>query len=170
MRCIAFLLSVLALSGCRPAAPPEEGAETAPLSDEDMIRARTDEFAQAFTNGDWKAIGALFVEDGDFVGPDGGMHHGRMAVEERYKTAFEGPYRGAKGTIKVDSARFLRPEIALVDGTYELQGVSSAAVQEPTTVSGLYTNIWVKENGEWRIHCLRSMVPRKAAEPSTTED
>jgi uncharacterized protein (TIGR02246 family) len=127
MRRIAFLAGVLAFSGCQPAAPPpEETTETAPMSDEDMLRARTDEFEQAVSKADTKAIGALFVEDGDLVDQAGAMHHGRMAIEERYQKLFEGPYKGTQANLEITSVRFVRPEIAVIDGTSELTGMKSA--------------------------------------------
>jgi uncharacterized protein (TIGR02246 family) len=164
MRQIAFLAGVLALAGCQPAAPlPEETTETAPMSDEDMIRARTDEFEQAVSSADAKAIGALFVEDGDLVDQAGAMHHGRMAVEERFQKLFEGAYKGAQANLEIASVRFVRPEIAVIDGTYALTGMKSAEGQDLPAVKGMFTNVSVKQNGQWMLHCSRPMLPMKAA-------
>ena len=160
MRRILFLAGVLALAGCQPAEPPP--AETAPMSDEDMIRARTDEFEQAVSNADAKAIGALFVEDADLVDQAGNMHHGRMAVEERYQKLFEGPYKGAQANLEISSVRFVRPDIAVIDGSYELSGMKSAEGQDVPAVKGMFTNVSVKQNGQWMLHCSRPMLPMKA--------
>lgn len=163
MRRIAFLAGVLALAGCQPAEPPPaETTETAPMSDEDMIRARTDEFEQAVSQSDAKAIGALFVEDSDLVDQAGTMHHGRMAIVERYQKLFEGPYKGAQGSLDVTSVRFVRPDIAVIDGTYELTGLKSAEGQDLPAVKGMFTNVSVKQNGQWMLHCSRPMLPMKA--------
>jgi len=162
MRRIAFLAGVLALSGCQPAAPPEETTETAPMSDEDMLRARTDEFEQAVNNADAKAIGALFVENGDLVDQAGVMHHGRAAIEERYRSLFEGPYKGAQAVLAITSVRLVRPEIAVIDGTYELTGIKTAEGQDMPPVKGMYTNVSMKQNGQWMLHCSRPMLPMKA--------
>jgi len=163
MRRIAFLAGVLAFSGCQPAAPPpEETTETAPMSDEDMIRARTDEFEQAVSSADAKAIGALFVEDADLVDQAGNMHHGRMAVEERYQKLFEGPYKGAQANLEIASVRFVRPDIAVIDGTYELNGMTSADGLPLGLVTGMFTNVSVKQNDQWMLHCSRPMLPMKA--------
>jgi uncharacterized protein (TIGR02246 family) len=129
------------------------------MSDEDMIRARTDEYAQAFTRGDAKAVAAIFTEDGDFVGPDGVMHHGRAALEQRYQTVFAGEFKGAQASIQVANTRLVRPDIAIVDGTYELNGMKSPEGLPLGLVNGMYTNVWMKKDGQWAIHCLRSMVP-----------
>jgi uncharacterized protein (TIGR02246 family) len=164
MRTIAFLAGVLALAACQPTeAPPAETTETASMSDEDMIRARTDEFEQAVLNADAKAIGALFVEDADLVDQAGNMHHGRLAIEERYQKLFEGPYKGAQGNLEIASVRFVRPDIAVIDGTYELTGLKSAEGQDLPAVKGMFTNVSVKQNGQWMLHCSRPMLPMKAA-------
>jgi uncharacterized protein (TIGR02246 family) len=163
MRQIAFLAGVLALAGCQPAAPPpEETTETAPMSDEDTIRARTEEFEQAVARADARAIGALFVEDADLVDQAGVMHHGRAAIEERYQKLFEGAYKGAQANLEIASIRFVRPEVAVVDGTYELTGMKSAEGQDLPPAKGMFTNVSVKQNGQWRLHCSRPMLPMKA--------
>ncbi len=163
MRRIALLAGVLALPGCQPAAPPpEEATEAAPMSDEDMIRAFTGEFEQAISRADAKGIGGMFVEDGDLVDQAGVMHHGRGAIEERYQKLFEGAYKGAAANLEVTAVRFVRPEIAVVDGTYELTGIKSAEGRELPAIKGIYTNVAVKQNGQWRLHCSRPMLPLKA--------
>jgi uncharacterized protein (TIGR02246 family) len=160
MRRMLLLVGALAVSGCHPPPPPpEEAAETAPMTDEDALRARTDEFERAVSGADVKAIGALFVEDSDLVDQAGAMHHGRAAIEERYQKLFDGAYKGAQANLEVTSARFVRPEIAIVDGTYELNGIKSPEGLPLGAVHGMFTNIWVKQNGQWMIHCSRPMLP-----------
>lgn len=163
MRRIAIFAGVLAFAGCQPAAPPpEETTETAPMSDEDMIRALTDQFEQAIGRADVKAIGAMFVEDGDVVDQAGAMHHGRAAIEGRWQSLFDGAYKGAQANLEVTSVRFVRPEIAVIDGTYELTGMKSAEGQDLPAVKGLFTNVSAKQNGHWMLHCSRPMLPMKA--------
>jgi uncharacterized protein (TIGR02246 family) len=164
MRQFLLLAGVLSLAGCQPTAepPPEEAAAPAPMSDEDMLRARTDEFELAVSKGDVKAIGALFVEDGDLVDQAGVMHHGRAAIEERYQKLFEGPYKGAQANLEIGQVRFVRPDIAVIDGTYELNGMKSPDGLPLGMLTGLFTNVSVKQNGEWMLHCSRPMLPIKA--------
>jgi uncharacterized protein (TIGR02246 family) len=161
MRRTLLLACVLGVTGCQPAEPPPEAepTETAPMSDEDMIRARTDEFEQAVSSGDVKAIGALFVEDSDLVDQAGVMHHGRAAIEERYQKLFDGPYKGAQANLEVTSIRFVRPEIAIIDGTYELNGMKSPDGLPLGMIRGMFTNVSVKQNGQWMLHCSRPMLP-----------
>ena len=162
MRRFLILAGVLVLSSCQPTAPPpDEKDEEAPspVSDEDAIRARTDEFEQAVGRGDAKAIGGLFVEDSDLVDQAGVMHHGRAAIEERYQKLFDGAYEGAQANLEVTAVRFVRPEIAIVDGTYELNGMKSPEGLPLGIIRGMFTNVFVKQDGQWMIHCSRPMLP-----------
>ncbi len=161
MRRILLLAAIAVVSGCHPPPPPpeEEAAETAPMSDEDMIRARTDEFEQAVSHGDAKAIGALFVEDSDLVDQAGVMHHGRTAIEERYQKLFDGAYKDAQANLQVTSVRLVRPEVAIIDGTYELNGMKSPDGLPLGIITGMFTNIFVKQDGQWMLHCSRPMLP-----------
>ena len=160
MRRFVVLAGMLAFSGCEhPAPPPEEpAAEPAPMSDEDMIRARLDEYEQAYTNGDVAKLGAMFVEDGDLIDPTGNLTHGRAALEERWQKMFAGPVKGTTN-IEATSIRLLRPDIAIVDGTSQSFGMKAADGTEIRNVPGMYSSVWVKRNGQWLLHCLRPMIP-----------
>ena len=83
---LVVMLVVGLLAGCQPSAEeapePEAPAETA-MSDDDMLSAQTDAFAAAWAMGDAAGIAALFIEEGDTVGPDGVRFHGREAVQGR---------------------------------------------------------------------------------------
>jgi uncharacterized protein (TIGR02246 family) len=160
MRRIAYLAVVLALSGCEQPAPPpgEPAAEPAPMSDEDSIRARLDEYETAYNNGDVAALGAMFIEDGDLIDPAGSMTHGRAALEERWRSMFAGAVKGTTN-IEATSIRLLRPEIAIVDGTSQSFGMKAADGTEIRNVPGIYSSVWVKRDGQWLLHCLRPMIP-----------
>jgi uncharacterized protein (TIGR02246 family) len=163
MRRFTVFAGLLALSSCQSPhpAPAEEAPapETAPMSDEDQIRTRTDEFEQAVSAGDAKTIGTMFVEDSDLVDQAGGMHHGRAAIEDRYQKLFDGAYKGAQANLEITSIRFVRPDVAVIDGTYDLSAIKSPDGVALDAIRGMFTNIFVKANGEWRIHCSRPMVP-----------
>ncbi len=159
MRRFAFLTGVLAFTACQPAEPPPEpAAETAPMSDEDRIRARIKEYEQAYNTGDVATLGAIFTDDGDLVDPAGNITHGRAALEERWQKMFAAT-QGAKTTIEATSIRFLRPDIAIVDGTSQSFGMKTADGMGIRSVPGMYASVWVKRNDQWMLHCLRAMIP-----------
>lgn len=159
---LAALVAAASFLGCQPAeeAPepePEPAAEEA-MTDEEMLVAQTEEFAAAWADGDATAIAALFVEAGNMVGSDGESFDGRDAVQEQYEELLSGMYQGTTISITQRSAKFPSPDIAIVDGTYEILGVTDADGNE-VTIEGLYTNVAVKRDGEWKIHSSRPMVP-----------
>jgi uncharacterized protein (TIGR02246 family) len=149
------------LAGCQPAteeAPePEAPAETA-MSDEDMLSAQTDAFAAAWAEGDAAGLAALFIEEGDTVGPDGVRFHGREAVQGRYQELLGGMYQGTTVSISQTSTSFPSPDVAVVNGTYEIMGMKTGD-GEDMEIKGLYMNVAVKQGGEWKIHCARPMLP-----------
>jgi len=149
------------LAGCQPAteeAPePEAPAETA-MSDEDMLSAQTDAFVDAWASADAAGLAALFAEQGDTVGPDGVLFHGRQAVQGRYEALLGGMYQGTTISISQTSVSFPSPEVAVVNGSYEVYGMKTAD-GEDMSLQGLYINVAVKQGGDWKIQCSRPMVP-----------
>jgi hypothetical protein len=65
------------------------------------------------------------------------------------------------------SFRLLQPDVALVDGSYEIAGVKDAEGKELPAVKGLYTSVNIKKNDQWFIVSHRPMIPAKPAEPTT---
>jgi uncharacterized protein (TIGR02246 family) len=158
---LAGISLALVSAGCQPAAEAPAPTETPAMSDEDMIKERVDAFVAAWSNGDAEAIGVLFTEGADLIGPVGDRHHGRDAIVARYSELFQTMYQGAKVSISMTSTRFLKPDVAVVDGSFEITGMKSADGAEMPPMTGLYTNVTVKQDGSWLIHCSRPMVPVK---------
>jgi uncharacterized protein (TIGR02246 family) len=128
------------------------------MSDEDVLRARLEDYERAFNAGDVETLGALFVEDGDLVDPVGTMTHGRTALEERWQKMFAAAAQRPTTDIQAESIRFVRPEIAIVDGT-SMVFQSAAEGIGLSGIPGRYTSVWVKQSDQWLLHCLRPMVP-----------
>jgi uncharacterized protein (TIGR02246 family) len=162
---LAILAPVL-LVGCQPAGEVQETAQEKTPSDEEAIKQRSEAFAEAWRQADAKGIAALFAENGDTISPDGQTYSGRAAIESRYRELFEGMYKGTQIAIATTSIRLLQPDVAVVDGSYEITGMKGPDGKEMAAVKGLYTNLAVKEGAEWHIACSRPMIPVKM--PGTT--
>jgi len=151
-------------AACQPApeeaATPEAAAETA-MSDEDMLNAFTDTFAEAWADADAAALTALHAEQADTVGPDGVRFHGREAIHGRFEGLLSGMYQGTTLSLAQTSVSFPSPEVAVVNGSYTIHGVKTADGAEMTQ-DGLYLNVMVKQDGQWLIHCSRPMLPMPA--------
>ena len=72
-------------------------------------------------------------------------------------------YQGTTVTIENSSMSFPSADTAVVHGTYEIHGVKNAD-GEDMEMKGNFMNIAVKQNGEWKIHCSRPMIPLPAPE------
>jgi uncharacterized protein (TIGR02246 family) len=146
-------------------APAAEPAAPA-MSDEEMIQKIAGDFEAAWNAGDAQAIANLWTLDGDSIGPEGFVSNGRNEVQIRYAQGFEGVYKGTNVSITTSSIRFLQPDVAVVDGTYEITGIKDADGNDMPNIKGLFTNISVKEGDSWLITCSRPMIPVEL--PGTT--
>lgn len=162
---LATVLMLGLVAGCQPAAE-EEGtgasteAETA-MSDEDMLNAQSDAFEAAWAEADAAGLAALFTEEGDSVAPDGQRFHGQEAIQGRYEGLMSGMYQGTTVSLENTSMSFPSDGVAIVHGTFAISGMTNAD-GESMDVGGLFLNVAVKENGEWKIHCSRPMMPMSA--------
>ena len=90
------------------------------------------------------------TDDFDVVNPPGMYSSGIPDLRD----AFRGAFRNAGMVATVDRMRFIRPDVVLVDGTFEITGTEIKPAPK-----GLRTIVLVKENGRWLITALRSMIP-----------
>ena len=173
MRNILFFVTFApfaVLIGCQPAAeqateeaPAEESMET---SVEAGHHAIIEAFEAAWNAGDAAAVAALYTADADSSGPDGEMYSGREEIAKRYAMMFDTTYAGTTVSIDTTSIRELEEGVALVNGSFEISGITGAEDEEMPSQKGLYTNILVKEGDQWLITSLRSWFPVEA--PGTT--
>jgi len=127
-----------------------------PTSDEDAIRKWISDYTVAWNKHDAKSLALLFREDADFVGGSGGVFRGRSQIEQLMAEEFSAPLKEWKLTNAIEDIRFLKPDIAIVNGTYEATGIRSNAQSAP--LKGLYTVIMGKERGQWVGLGARSIV------------
>lgn len=163
----ALVLGFLVVA-CQPSGEPE-AEEAMPatepaMSDEDAINQVAEAFEVAW--GDAKAVAEIWAVDGDSRGYDGVMYSGRDQVEKRYTELFEGIYKDTTIALTTSSIRFLQPDVAVVDGSFEVQGMKDADGNDLPAVTGNYMNVSIKEGDRWLIQCSRPMIPVKM--PGTT--
>lgn len=141
---------------------PALAQETA--EDEAAIDMLTDKFTEAWANGDAKAIAALYAVDADRMEITGVISKGREEIETNVAEILS-MYEGSQVKIERTSPiRFIKPNIAVWDGTWEIIGAPEVEGEPPPT-KGAGTVVAVKQNGQWLCAADRSRVP--AAPPST---
>jgi uncharacterized protein (TIGR02246 family) len=174
---IAVLAAVglLATSGLtKPQAPPSRetpgrqkessnARHSAPnphSQDEQAIRKAFADYVYALSKGNSDAILSHWAEEGDYTNEAGEVIHGREAIGAACKPAMPN-LKGHKASGRVRSVKFIRPDVALVDG--ELNYTAPDGNRETTRLS----SAWVKSGDRWLISCAREEPGESSAEAST---
>jgi uncharacterized protein (TIGR02246 family) len=131
----------------------------ATTDDEAAIRASALEYEKNYAAGNAKALANAFLSDGEIVDPSGRTIKGREAIEQEFAEIFD-QQAGAKVKVKIDSIKFLSPDVAIETGTE--QATSKSA---PSSAAVKYTAVHVKRDGKW----LLANVNESATAPSDAQ-
>ena len=112
--------------------------------DEQAIRKLMQRFEAAWNRGDAKEIAELWELEGVYTLTSGDLVSGRDALEERFAEALGGKDKGSRRQISVKRIRFVKPDVAVVDGVFEVTG------GKIPRKSG-YTFVASKEDAAWHI-------------------
>ena len=115
-------------------------------TEEKSLREMYSQFEQAFNEGDAQKIASLYAPDGDRINPAGEVARGRTEVEKQYEAVFA-RRRADPSTAPFHatiSIRFLRPDVALLDGKW-------TGMQSGKSVRGHFTATTTRDNGRWYI-------------------
>lgn len=113
-------------------------------------------YEAAYAKGDAVGVAAFFTEDAEYTSDDGRTFSGRSAIEDILKSAFA-LNKGAKIAISADSVKVLTPEVVVEKG-------STLVTSGTGEVSGaLYTAVYVKKDGKWKISQLVETPQAEAA-------
>src|SRR5206468_13028179 len=84
---------------------------------------------------------------------------GRAAVEKAFAAQWAGVYKGTKLTHTLTNVRFVRKDVTIADGAFEIRGMKDASGKLLATRSGFSTIVAVKKGDRWYVAALRGMVP-----------
>jgi uncharacterized protein (TIGR02246 family) len=104
-------------------------------------------FEAAYAKADPKAVAEFFTEDAHYTSDNGRTFDGRAAIEQSVRAAFA-KNNGAKLTIAPDSVRLLAPDVLLESGS------TTVTAKDGETNGALYTAVYVKKDGKWKISQL----------------
>jgi uncharacterized protein (TIGR02246 family) len=127
--------------------------------DEKDIRSIGAQVQDAWNKRDAKMLSDLWLTDGDYVSSTGRTATGRAEVEKAFATQWNGVYKGTKLTHTLTNVRFLRKDVAIADGAFEISGMKDASGKLMATRSGLSTIVTVRKGDRWYVAALRGMVP-----------
>ena len=151
-RALLSALAVLAL------AIPALGQQTQ-AADEKDIRSIGTQIQDAWNKRDAKMLADLWLTDGDYVSSTGRTATGRAEVESAFAAQWAGIYKGTRITHTLTSVRFLRKDVAIADGAFEISGMKDGSGKLLPTRSGLSTVVVVRKGERWYVAALRGMVP-----------
>ena len=162
IRVLLLAAAALVLAVFVPLAPVWAGATHAQRTEEEAIRRLYADYDAAWNAGDAKRLVMVWAEDADHVEPDGTPIKGRAAIEESLARRLAAELKGSQSKQTVESVRFIKPDVAIVDANYEVTGMPHAAGAPGSTLHGRYVDIWVKQKGKWRIVADRPLAERSA--------
>jgi uncharacterized protein (TIGR02246 family) len=158
------LLSVLAVVLGATAFATEPAKPSTPLSaDEQAVRLVADAFVKAYNAGDAKALGALFVADGEIVNQTRESRQGHAAIERAFGEFFQA-HPKVKIAVSTDSIRVLSPTSAVEDGDSTVTSSTGQTIER-----NRYMVVYVKQDGQWKMATARDLpaAPVSAAEELT---
>ena len=143
MKTIAFIASISAAFAAVSNA--ETAADNSP--EKTAVMAMDRSFEAAYAKADAKALANFFTEDAHYTSDDGRTFDGRSAIENNIREAFA-KSAGAKLAIVLDSVRLLAPDVLLERGS------TNVTAKDGETNGALYTAVYVKKDGKWKISQL----------------
>ncbi len=123
--------------------------EKKPADASEAVRKTLKSYAEAFNKNDAEATAAFWGAKGVYVDRDTGERtEGREALQADFAKLFK-EHRGARLTANVTSVRFIKPDVAMVEGTSTvfLPG------EEPNESS--FSTVLVKDAGAWLIDSVQ---------------
>jgi uncharacterized protein (TIGR02246 family) len=127
-----------------------QGQGQAPANDEQAVRKASAAHLAAVSKGDLDGVMAFWAPDADFIDEAGKVTRGREALTAVFKTMLAN-LKGFKVGSKVHSVKFLRPDVAIVDGSME------TTATDGTRESNRYAVVWAKSGDKWLISSARDL-------------
>jgi uncharacterized protein (TIGR02246 family) len=123
----------------------QDSTETSPV--EAAILANDRAYEEAYAKGDAKTLADFFTEDAEYTAEDGRTIRGRAEIEGAIRAALA-ERKGGNLAINMESVRMLAPGVLLEKGT------TTVTPTDGDVSESLYTAIYVKKDGEWKISQL----------------
>jgi uncharacterized protein (TIGR02246 family) len=136
-----------------PTKGPARLSPEAALAEQKAIRKVIDSFTAAYNKGDLDGLMASWTEDAEFASETGKVYRGKAQVRVLLKKSLASN-KGAKESIRTQSIRFIKPDVAIEDGVVTLTSPDGAVD------SGPYESVWVKQDGRWYISRVRDLPDR----------
>lgn len=105
----------------------------------------------AWNRHDMDALSGLFTEDADFVQVNGRRWHGPAEIKQNHAAVHQMMFKESVWTNLRFDVRFLKPDVAIAHQTWSLRGDKNPDGTPRAAREGLFTQVFVKQNGRWLI-------------------
>jgi uncharacterized protein (TIGR02246 family) len=119
-------------------------------AEEAAIRKANKDFSAAYNKGDLGALVGLWTEDAEYTAETGKAYRGKEVIRALLKKSMATHKAGAH-SIKVQSVRLVKPDVALVEGTVTLTARDGSAEH------GRFSAVYSKHDGKWLISSVRDL-------------
>lgn len=142
-----------------PAAGEESSANK---KDEQAVRKVLAEWNEAWNKHDVSEPARFYAEDATFTSPGGTLTAGLKDITKENIGAHAGLLKKAQGQFQVERIQFLASGVAIVDGPFEITGMTAPNGQILSR-AGRQTLVMEKKGGRWLIQAHRLAVPAPRA-------
>jgi uncharacterized protein (TIGR02246 family) len=129
-----------------------QGAFSQSDMDEAKITELVARYLEVRAENDEQALLNLLTEDIDQLTTSGELRSGRMGVSSGSLASSQN--NSGRRSIEIDSIRFIRPDVAITNGRYDILERANGPDRHYLT-----TFILVVENEQWKITAIRNMQP-----------
>lgn len=126
-------------------------------TEEERIKKVISDMEAAWNSHDAKAYAHVFAEDADFTNVFGQKSHGRAAIEQFHAPMFQAMFKASHFTTNQVSVRLVSENLAAVDVTWEMSGVTDPSGNPLGNRKGLMNLLMKKESGTWAILIMHNM-------------
>lgn len=156
--CLALGLALTHSNQAAPDDKPGKAPAGAPVSEEEAaLHKAAAAYSAAFAKGDAEALLTMWTPDAEFIDDNGKTYRGRDALAPLFTKSLSS-FKGYKITSKLTSVRFVKADVALVDGE------QTFTPPHGDSDNSRFTSVWVKTDGQWRIRSARDLSPEPAGE------
>jgi uncharacterized protein (TIGR02246 family) len=133
---------------------PPHAATSRGSADQAAIRSIAQACVNGWNKGSGAGFAAPFAEDADYVVVNGMRLKGRRQIALAHQRIFDTFYRGTKLWMKVDTVRFLKPNVALMHSVSRVlkPGESGASPK----ANAIQVFVVTKKGGTWRIDAFHN--------------
>jgi uncharacterized protein (TIGR02246 family) len=151
-RLIIMVLTVFSMVATIPAVSQNlNKKQSADIASIKQLMANLD---ATYDKRDVAAYSELFLEDSDFLWSTGELSKDRNEIQQQVTNTFKFVPTGYKHISKLESIRFLKPDVAITDGTVMFVREGASENEKPFW-KALSTCVLKKEKGQWRCSAVR---------------